>query len=295
MTYRFARPLAGLVVLLGAGIVGLGAATAAPASSHGAPQVRPTPRPDVEILVGGLVQPRHVHAGRLYVEALEGREYAIHLRNPSPLRVAVALSVDGLNTIDARESTAAAARKWVIDAFGSLTIRGWQTSRSEARRFLFTSEARSYGQALGRTANLGLITAVFFSERTPRVAAETAPDGNAAGLARGVPPPAPPAVPPADATAGAAAVPAPAAETAARAQVDAFAATGMGHRTVHRVTEVSLELEDTPVRTVNLRYEFRPQLVRLGVLPGPHGVDPLTRRDAAQGFEPGFSPIPGPR
>ena len=125
------------------------------------------PNAGVEIMVKGVSQPKFVHNGRLYVEALKGREYAIRLRNPYPVRVAVALSVDGLDTIDARETTAGDARKWVLGPYEIVTISGWQTSQSEARRFEFTTEARSYGAALGKTENLGMITAVFFKERVP--------------------------------------------------------------------------------------------------------------------------------
>ena len=92
------------------------------------------PSAGVEIMVKGVSQPKFVHNGRLYVEALKGREYAIRLRNPYPVRVAVALSVDGLNTIDARETTAGDARKWVLGPYEIVTISGWQTSQSEARR-----------------------------------------------------------------------------------------------------------------------------------------------------------------
>ena len=114
---------------------------------------------DVEILVGDAPQPRYAHAGRWYVEARKGLDYAIRLRNPYGVRVAVALSVDGLNTIDARETTAAAARKWVLGPYETIVISGWQTSQTEARRFEFTTEPNSYGQALGKTANLGVISA----------------------------------------------------------------------------------------------------------------------------------------
>ena len=131
---------------------------------------------DVDILIGGAPQLRYPHDGRWYVEAQKGREYAIRLRNPYGVRVAVALSVDGLNTIDARETTAADARKWVLGPYETITISGWQTSQSEARRFEFTTEARSYGQALGKTANLGVITAVFYRERVPTVRAESSND-----------------------------------------------------------------------------------------------------------------------
>jgi hypothetical protein len=234
----------------------------------------------IDIIVGGARQPRYAHEGRWYVEAWKGREYAIQLRNPFPVRVAVALSVDGLNTIDARETTAADARKWVLDPYETVTISGWQTSQLEARRFEFTTEARSYGQALGKTANLGVISVVFFRERVPAITRDTVGDDRG----RRIPAPA-------------SSAPAPplsqeAASAAAKRADDEFAATGMGRRTDHAVTQVWLDLEDAPAHTVDIRYEFRPQLVRLGILPPAPTADPLERRERARGFEPGFSPEP---
>ena len=229
----------------------------------------------IDILVGGVSQRQYRHNGRTYVEALKGREYAIRLRNPFGVRVAVALSVDGLNTIDARQTTAAAARKWVIDPYQTVTISGWQTSRTDARRFEFTTEEHSYGQSLGRTANLGVISAVFFRERVAPISRERETTER-----RGDAPQ--PAAPAQEASAGAG---------KARA-ADEYAATGMGRRTDHAVTQVFLDLETTPAQSVDIRYEFRPQLVRLGVLPASSPRDPLERRERANGFEPGFSPEP---
>ncbi len=232
------------------------------------------PPPYVEILVDGAPQQRYPHQGRWYIEALKGHEYAIQLRNPYGVRVAVALSVDGLNTIDARQTSAVDARKWVLDPYETVTISGWQTSRTEARRFEFTTEERSYGQALGKTANLGVISAVFFKERVPEI--KTLDES-----ARSQAPP------PAAATAAS-----PRSDAAAkRAEAD-YAATGMGRRTDHVVTQVRLNLEHVPSHTVNIRYEFRPQLVRLGILPATAVHDPLRRRERARGFEPGFAPVP---
>jgi hypothetical protein len=233
---------------------------------------------DVDIIVGGARQPRYAHEGRWYVEAGKGREYAIRLHNPYPIRVAVALSVDGLNTIDARETTAAEARKWVLGPYETVTISGWQTSHLEARRFEFTTEERSYGQALGKTANLGVISAVFFKERVPAILQEASKDERTRQR-----PAAPSAAPPEREAASA---------DAKRADDNEFAATGMGRPTDHAVTQVWLNLEDTPAQTVNIRYEFRPQLVRLGILPPAPTADPLRRRERARGFEAGFSPEP---
>lgn len=247
---------------------------------------------DVDILVGDAVQPRYPHDGRWYVEARKGREYAIRLRNPYGVRVAVALSVDGLNTIDARETTAAGARKWVLGPYETVTISGWQTSQTDARRFEFTTEARSYGQALGKISNLGVISAVFFKERAPLVRPETRE------YSRRAAPAAPSSAPSsaqssAPAEQDAAAEPARgAAATSAQKAADEYAATGMGRRTDHRVEQVWLDLEDAPAQTVNIRYEFQPELVRLGILSDVPRVDPLQRRERARGFEPGFSPEP---
>ena len=168
------------------------------------------------------------------------------------------------------------ARKWVLDPYKTVTIRGWQTSPLEARRFDFSIEARSYGQALGKTANLGVICAVFFKERVPSLTRVTLNDDRARRSQRR--------------------------RHRRRSQRrclfhakrfnDEFAATGMGRRTDHVVTQVRLDLEDVPAHTVNIRYEFRPQLVNLGILPPAPIHDPLQRRERAHGFEPGFSPLP---
>ena len=253
------------------------AIAAAPQPMVSASSVR-HPAGDVEILVNGAPQTRYLHQGRWYVEAQKGREYAIRLRNPFGVRVAVALAVDGLNTIDARETTASGARKWVLAPYETVTISGWQTSQSVARRFEFTTEERSYGQALGKAANLGVISAVFFKERTAVTMSDRSADRAAASPA------------PAERQSAAAAQDAAGAGNGKAA--NEYAATGMGRSTGHAVTQVWLDLEDAPVQSVNIRYEFRPQLVRLGILPAAVASDPLQRREKATGFAPGFCPEP---
>ncbi len=242
------------------------------ADSHGVVASTYEAAPNVEILVGGTPQRRYPHDGRWYVEALKGREYAIRLRNPYRVRVAVALSVDGLNTIDARQTSAREARKWVLDPYETVTISGWQTSRTEARRFEFTTEERSYGQALGKTANFGVISAVFFKERVPEI--RTFDESSRLQQ--------PAAAPPASARS----------DANAKREEQEYAATGMGRRTDHEVVSVRLNLEEAPSHTANIRYEFRPQLVRLGILPETPVQDPLQRRERARGFDPGFAPVP---
>ena len=271
-------------------LVAASPATPGPASDPG-------PRPTVDVLVGGSRLPSYPARGTVYIEALKGREYEIRLRNPYPVRVAVALSVDGLNTIDARHTSAQAARKWVLGPYETVTISGWQTSMTDARRFEFTSEEQSYGAWLGKTNDLGVITAVFFRERVPErqlsaqsmaVPRADAPVPAQAGQNRDKSIPAAeagPASPVGAASKQAAGTPAPAA--------DEYAATGIGRRTEHAVRQVYLDLEPTPAASVSIRYEYRAQLVRLGVLPPVQAAgDPLDRRERARGFDGSFCPEP---
>jgi hypothetical protein len=243
-------------------------------------------RPDgfvLEVLVDGRPLPEYHAHGTRYIEASKGRDYTIRLRNPLGVRVAVALSVDGLNTIDAQHTAPAEARKWVLDPYETVTIAGWQTSRSEARRFYFTTEDRSYATRLGQPDNQGVISAVFYRERR----AEAVPlTSNEAGRTRDESQ---------RAEAARRQAPAPAAGAGSVAQPTApeeYAATGFGRRTGHEVRLVHLDLEDRPAAAVSLRYEYRPQLVRLGILPAPPDRDALARRERARGFEPGFCPEP---
>jgi len=237
---------------------------------------RPPVTGTVEIVVDGRALPEYRAYGTRYVEAFKGKEYAIRLHNPFDVRVAVALSVDGLSTIDARHTTAAAARKWVIGPRETITISGWQTSMAEARRFFFTTEDRSYAQRLGQPENQGVISAVFFKERAPVHVVPLA-QGNAADDASRQRP----------AQAGAAGK----AESQAARAAEEYAATGIGERTNHAVEVVHLNLESRPAATIDIRYEYRSQLVRLGILPDrPAAADPLSRRQNAQGFDKGFCP-----
>src|ERR1043166_3055609 len=129
----------------------------------------------VEVLIGGRSASEYVAGGRRYIEALENAEYELRIHNPTGGRVAVALSVDGMNTIDARHTSAWDAPKWVIEPYGTISVRGWQMSSENARRFYCTTERDSYGAKLGQTSNLGVIAAVFFRERKPTVITPVTP------------------------------------------------------------------------------------------------------------------------
>ena len=211
---------------------------------------------DVQVLIGGRPLPQETWGGVRRVEAVKGVEYELRLVNPLPGRVAVAVSVDGLNIIDARHTTAWDASKWVIHPHGTLTITGWQVGSERARRLYFTTERDAYATKIGRPGDFGVISAVFYRERrtVPEITRHrsSVPEqrqslGQTAEAA----------------ATGPAVRSAPGGEDSSRRRLPPYwhyegrAATGIGRSVPSEVREVQMELERDPVAVVTLRYAFR--------------------------------------
>lgn len=114
------------------------------------------------------LKPETSKNGRPFVTARPGEDYSVRIYNPLPVRVAVNLSVDGLNSISGKPSGIEDGQKWLIEPHGSVLIRGWQVSRNQSRRFFFTDKPKSYAQwrgddlGLDLAANCGVIGAAYF-------------------------------------------------------------------------------------------------------------------------------------
>jgi hypothetical protein len=273
---------------------------ALPLASAAVPALAVAPRPyTLEVLVDGRPLAELYGNGRRYVEAFPGREYSLRLTNNSGRRVAIAVSVDGLNSIDAKTTTAQEGSKWILGPYESIVLDGWQTSSALARRFYFTTEKGSYGAWLGKTDNLGVIAAVVFRERLPAsdqsmlfrerkapVMPESRAEGGVPGGAPSAPAPAP--AEPDRGSGGALLAP----KDSAAQLSDEYAATGIGRQVQHQIERVRFNAERSAAACLEIRYEYRPALVRLGLLPPVRPSDPLERRERSRGFEPGFAPDP---
>src|SRR5260221_5255479 len=114
------------------------------------------------------VKPETYKNGRPFVTASKGERYSVRLYNPWPVRVAVNLTVDGLNSITGKPSGIADGHKWLIEPYSFITLRGWQVNGEEARRFFFTEKPKSYAKWRGDkldkdlSVNCGVIGAAYF-------------------------------------------------------------------------------------------------------------------------------------
>ncbi len=185
--------------------------------------------------------------------------------------------------VDAKRTTASDAAKWILSPGQTIEIPGWQVSGETSRRFFFTETGRSYAKWLGDTRNVGTIEAVFYRERRREpVAILDEEAGNDTGASAG---------PLRSDSAPAAAAESSRERKSAKSEADRFAATGIGDRTRFPVRWIEFDEEADPSARIALRYEFRRELVRLGVL--PRSGDGLAARERSRGFESGFAPDPG--
>jgi hypothetical protein len=247
---------------------------------------------ELSVVVDGSAAAEYPFRDRTYIEALRGRSFSLRIHNPTGERVAVALSVDGINVVDAKRTTAGAATKWILGPGQTAEIPGWQVSGQTSRRFFFTETARSYAKWIGDARNVGVIEAVFFREKAPRVAplrvAPSAPAPESSRDSAGEPSRERSEV---GALEKKARADAPQSSAALR-ESDSFAATGIGDRTDFPVRWVSFEEEPVPAASIALRYEYRRELVRLGVF---SGEDELYARDRGRGFDRSYAPDPDRR
>src|ERR1700752_391601 len=205
------------------------------------------PNFELDLVVDGRALTEHSESGRIFVDAQQAAEYELRLRNPMPDRVAVALSVDGLNTIDAEQTSAWNASKWLIEPYQTITISGWQMSSERARRFYFTTERDSYAAKLGRKANLGVITAVFFREKGQPIPI-TKGEIDTSGPVPGQEPQ----------------LSAEASRDSRSATGSNKAATGIGRSVRHDVRTVEMDLDSHPAAELTIRYQYSREYSRGG-------------------------------
>ena len=275
-------------LLAGVALIGV-----SPARSHGLTEA-PSTLVAVSVQVDGRqasLYPAPDGSGRYYLEARAGSRYAVALANRTGERVGVVLTVDGLNAISGEQDNGR-GRMYVLDPWQSTSVQGWRSSLQEVRQFTFVDERRSYAARTGKAnEKMGWIEVAVYRERRAFVQATPYPyseprrpypaDDQARERAQA------PAAPEASSAKDEG-------DSAARAEGNtarrSYPGTGWGERTHDPVVLVSFDPEAEPRECITLRYEYRPTLVALGVLPTwPNSRDRLWQRERA---EPGFAQPP---
>lgn len=265
----------------------------------------------VRVEVSGSATPLYPDpkgTGRYYLEAREGAGYEIHLANRTRERLGVVVTVDGLNVVSG-ERDAGRGRMYILDPWGSTTIRGWRRSLHDVHRFTFVDEKASYASRSGKASGrMGWIEVSVYRE-SPRARCCDDREGRVSPYSRKREPDswrdsepeafergdageaAPPPTPEAQAEAksadereeGAARGSLGASRAPAAPKHRSFPGTGWGSRMDDPVMVVSFEPEETPAERLTFRYEYASALRALGIRPWPEvGRDRLRERERGE-------------
>ena len=111
---------------------------------------------EFEVLVNGKHVNEYEHENRCYIEGKKGTRYSLRFKNNTGSRVLFIPSVDGLNALTGKRATDKDTG-YIVDAHSSTTIDGWRTSDSEVAEFYFSTPEDSYAERKGKGQNVGVL------------------------------------------------------------------------------------------------------------------------------------------
>jgi len=192
-----------------------------------------------------------------YMEAVKGQKYSIQVTNRSNRRVGVVIAVDGRNIIDGKKSDLERnERMYIIGPYETNTFEGWRTGLDRTNRFYFTEQSDSYAEKVFADASaMGTIALAVYREKLP----EIIPYSGSSLRSKEAP---------AEAAPGASA----GSRSADRVEQKKAeeAGTGFGETTYSPARVVQFDPEHTTAEKIVLKYEWRSELCRKGIIPcGP--------------------------
>ena len=106
---------------------------------------------------------------RAYLEAINGDNYALRIRNHSNQRLGLVVAVDGRNIISGKKSNLKHYENmYILDPYQTQSYSGWRTSSSDIHRFYFTDSQDSYAEAFGDDTAMGVIAVAVYEEKHPK-------------------------------------------------------------------------------------------------------------------------------
>lgn len=123
----------------------------------------------MHVQVNGRACKEYSQNGNTYIESRHGSNYTVKIKNDNPHRIMTVVSVDGLDVISGK-AAAESDTGYIIDAHGTLDVKGYRISDKDCASFIFTSKGKSYvQQTKGDATNCGVIGLRVFGEKTNRI------------------------------------------------------------------------------------------------------------------------------
>jgi hypothetical protein len=123
---------------------------------------------DINITVNGSRCKQYHHQGKTFIEAKQGSEYVIEIKNNSWKRILAVSAVDGLNVLTGKTANEADSG-YIIPSYSAEKIKGFRFSDDEWAmfKFGFKYDGKTYAQSKqdGSEKNCGVIGIRLFGEK----------------------------------------------------------------------------------------------------------------------------------
>ena len=121
---------------------------------------------EVNILVNGSRCKQYNHNGKVFIEAKQGSEYSIEVKNNVWARILAVCSVDGLDILNGKPAVQDGPG-YVINGFNSAKFDGFRVSNEKIAKFVFDYKNESYAATKGDGSekNVGVIGVRLFDEK----------------------------------------------------------------------------------------------------------------------------------
>jgi hypothetical protein len=188
-----------------------------------------------------------------YVEAVKGDRYSVQVTNRTGRPIGVVIAVDGRNIISGGKSDLKRnERMYIIGPYETNTFEGWRTGADRTNRFYFTEQPDSYAEKVfGDASAMGTIALAVYREKLPDPPRHLEKESRMSEAPAAARPPAPAE-----------------SQSAEKTQRDKTeqAGTGFGETTYSPSYVVQFEPERAAAQRIVLKYEWRSELCRKGVI-----------------------------
>jgi len=120
----------------------------------------------INILVNGNPCKKYFFEGKTFIEAKEGSEYAIEIKNNNWSRILAVCSVDGLDILNGKLAKQDGPG-YVVSGNNSARFDGFRVSDDKVAKFVFDYKNQSYAASKsdGSEKNVGVIGVRLFDEK----------------------------------------------------------------------------------------------------------------------------------
>ena len=220
---------------------------------------------------------------RAYVEALNGENYSLNIRNHSNQRLGLVIAVDGRNIISGKKSKLKHNENmYILGPYETQSYSGWRTSSKDIHRFYFTEVDDSYAQAFDDDSAMGVIAVAVYEEKQPFFTRH-----NKKSTAK------PSAQAPSRSHDSAAGKPGAANESILADQAEKEAGTGFGDHQTSHVRHVQFNPKRYALAKNFYKYEWRETLCQKSIIDcGYHRYEKKNRFWPRDDYEVGYAPHP---